>query len=284
MVRVRLITLGVLALACAYVWLIPNPGQATAAPGELSVTFLNVGQGDAILIETPDGIQVLIDGGRDATVLRELSREMGAFDRTIDMIVATHPDMDHIGGLVDVLARYDVAQILLTENESDTAVSDAFQEGSRSEGAERIYARAGQEFALGASTTLRVLFPRSDPSALEANDSSIVVQVSYGDFDVLLTGDASSRIEEYLVTTYGDSLKSEVLKFGHHGSKTSTSDFFLGAVAPEYGVVSAGADNTYGHPSQDVLDSAEEYGVSVVETKDGAMTFLSDGEGYEVRR
>ena len=286
MVRVRMMVLGALMIVCAYVWVLPYLGEASATgvarSDEFTVTFLNVGQGDAIRIETPDGVQALIDGGRDGTVLRELARELGAFDRTIDLVVATHPDMDHIGGLVDVLDRYEVATILRTENESDTATSRAFTERAEAEGARIVMARAGQEFQLGARVTLRVLFPASDPTRMESNASSIVVQVSYGEFDVLLTGDAPSRIEEYLVTTYGDTLQSEVLKLGHHGSNTSSAPFFLGAVAPQYGIVSAGTDNDYGHPHAEVLDTAAEYGIVVLETKNGTVMITSDGDAFQV--
>lgn len=274
-IRIRSLVLCVLGIACAYVWTLPHLGYA--ADSEFTITFLNVGQGDAILIETPDGIQVLIDGGPDGSVLRELSRELGRFDRTIDMVVATHPDADHIGGLVDVLARYEVDTILLTENETDTPVSDQFRARVEAEGAEVVHARAGAVFALGASTTMRVLFPRSDPSAMESNASSIVLQVSHGEFDALLTGDAPSRIEEFLLTTYGDALRSEILKFGHHGSNTSSSDAFVAAVSPEFGIVSAGKDNRYGHPHREVLDIAAAHGVTVLRTMDGAITFVSDG-------
>ncbi len=245
----------------------------------LTVAFLNVGQGDAVYIETPDGVQVLIDGGPDSAVLRELPTVMPWWDRSLDMIVATHPDKDHIGGLVDVLTRYDVGAIIRTENESDTAASSAFVLMAAEEvGAITHYARAGDTITLGASTRLTVYSPASDPTAWESNQSSIVARLTYGGIDFMLTGDAGVGIEVYLVDTYGSVLQSEVLKLGHHGSDTSTSEDFLRIVAPRYAVVSASIDNRYGHPHGEVLKRVRDFGTRVVSTAEqGTVVFKSNG-------
>ena len=278
----RWIVLSTLLLCTSFVWLLPYTGEASRRT-ELTVTFLDVGQGDAILIETFDGIEVLVDGGATNQVLAELAATLGSFDRTIDMVVATHPDADHIGGLVGVFERYDVASVLLTENESDTSVNDAFRERVVSEGAEVFIARQGQHIALGASTTLSILYPDANPTDMESNASSIVAKLSFGETDVLLTGDAPASVEALLVARYGDALESEILKFGHHGSRTSTSESFLAAVDAVHGIVSAGAENKYGHPHAEVIDRALEYGLSVWETSDGRVTFVSDGTTVRVR-
>lgn len=279
---IRAVIIAILSLLALAVWL---PQVGTAAPAaELRVTFLNVGQGDAILIETPDGIEVLIDGGPNGAVLREIAAVLGAFDRTIDMVVATHPDADHIGGLVDVLERYDIETIMLTENESSTAVNDAFQERVRHEDATLVYARAGQTYALGASTTMMVLFPEENPADLETNESSIVLKLSYGATDVLLTGDAPKSTEAQLIERFGQTLESEVLKLGHHGSRTSTGEEFLAAVQPEYGIISAGRDNRYGHPHAEVLDALQVYGVVPVSTAAGRVTLVTDGHEIDIEQ
>ena len=244
----------------------------------LSVHFLDVGQGDAIFIETPDGTQVLVDGGPDSSVLSALAGKMSFFDSHIDMVIATHPDTDHIGGLRDVLASYEVATILKTEHEGDTASARAFATAVSQEGAEVIYARRGQEFTLGASTTLEVLFPETDPSAMETNTSSIIVRIVYGDTAFLLTGDAPKSIEEYLVLVEGEHLQSDVLKVGHHGSRTSTSELFLNEVQPEIAVISASKDNRYGHPHVEVTDALFNARVETFSTaEEGTITLTSDG-------
>lgn len=246
--------------------------------GELSVTFLNVGQGDGIFIETPEGVQILIDGGPDAAVLRELGKVMSVWDRSIDVVVGTHPDKDHVGGLVDVLKRYKVSQVLRVDNRSDTAASKAFDRGVDGEGAAVAYVTPGQVWTFGASTTLTILSPLGDERQWESNAASIVAQLRFGDVEFMLTGDAPTGIENYLVSRYGDALESDVLKLGHHGSRTSSGEDFLAAVRPQYAVVSAGLDNSYGHPHSEVLERVAVVGSTILSTaEDGAVTFKTDG-------
>ena len=244
----------------------------------LVVSFLDVGQGDAILIETPDGFEMLIDGGPNAAVLRELSKERSFFDREIDVVVTTHPDLDHIGGLVDVLKRYKVQTILRTENKNDKSAAEAFAAAEEKENAEEILADAGQVLQLGASTTIQIFSPTGDERQWESNASSIVLRVVYGNTSFMFTGDAPQEIEDYLVKTYGAQLDSDVLKLGHHGSKTSSSDAWLDTVTPQHVVVSAGLDNKYGHPHQDVMQRVFARNIQSSHTgTDGTITFYSDG-------
>ena len=249
----------------------------------LTVAYLDVGQGDATLIESPDGKQVLIDGGRDGKVLRGLPRVMGYFDRTIDMVIATHPDSDHVGGLIDVLKRYEVKTILMTNNETDTPAFESFKHAVEREGATLIEAKRGQVFDLGmgpsGSTTLTILFPDRDVQNLESNTSSIISKLSYGDADFMFTGDSPSSIETHLVEIDGTSLESEVLKLGHHGSRTSTDQLFVEAVHPLYGIISAGKDNDYGHPHKEVLEILRVHNVPTKNTADlGSIVAESDGQ------
>lgn len=251
--------------------------------GLLTVAFLDVGQGDSIYIETPDGVQVLIDGGPDRKVLTELAKVMPLFDRSLDVIIATHSDKDHIGGLLDVLSRYTVLNIVRTENKNDTSVTDIFLALAEVEEGKLHIARAGQQLELGASTTLAILSPLGDPREWESNASSIVAQLQYGETAFMLTGDAPVGIEDYLVDSYGSLLVSDVLKLGHHGSKTSSGEKFLEMVLPAYGIVSAGKDNRYGHPHLEVLERVAAAGVEVLNTATaGTLIFKSDGKSVWV--
>ena len=273
---IRLATILVSLIASAAVWL-PSLGSVDAS-GYLQVHFLDVGQGDAVFIQTPDGIEILIDGGANSGVLSELSKHMSFFDRDIDMIVGTHPDKDHIGGLVDVLERYNVSSVLTTENESDSAAYNAYATAVQAEGATVTYARRGQVFTLGASTTLEVLFPETDTTDMESNAASIVLQLRYGETEVLLTGDSPKRIEEYLVLTQGEHLQSDVLKVGHHGSRTSTAQMFLEEVDPQFAVISAEKNSRYGHPHVEVTDMLFNQRVKTYSTaQEGTVSFLCDG-------
>lgn len=251
----------------------------------LTVSFLEVGQGDAILIEGPTGIDILIDGGRDRSVVRELPRVMGALDRTIDMVVATHPDADHVGGLPDVLSRYRVSYVLTPGRDAESNQNARFLDAvSKEQGAVLMHAKEGMRIHLGDGAYAEVLHPEDNVEKLrDTNDASIVMRVVYGDTEFLLTGDAPMWVEDRLVKEYGEMLRSDILKAGHHGSKTSTGDAFLGVVDPEVVVISAGKDNSYGHPHAEVLENIFESGATAVSTAEiGTITFVSDG--IRVRR
>jgi len=167
----------------------------------------------------------------------------------------------------------------MSENISDTSTARRYFLAVDTEQAEVVYARTGQEFALGEFVKLVVLYPESAVADMESNASSIVLQLVYGETEVMLTGDAPKRIEEYLVLTNGEHLQSDVLKLGHHGSRTSTSELFLQEVNPTHAVVSAEKDGRYGHPHVEVTDLLFNYGVETYSTaEEGTVTFESDGK------
>lgn len=281
----RAISLTVLALMAVLVWW---PGlfegdislrTDVCDPAQLCVVFLDVGQGDGIFIQSPGGVQMLIDTGRDQSVLRGLGDVMSFSDREIDYLLLTHPDADHIGGASDVLERFVVSQVIRTENESDTSLWESTEQMIEVEGVNVTMARRGQAFDLGSGVKLEILFPDTDPSSMESNTASIVAKLVYGDTAFMLTGDSPKSIEEYLVLVEGEHLQSDVLKAGHHGSRTSTSDLFLAEVDPDYAVISASRDNSYGHPHLEVTDALFNYGVETFSTADsGHVVFWSDGK------
>lgn len=250
----------------------------------LTVSFLNVGQGDAILIESPTGVQVLVDGGRDRSVLRELPKVMGPFDRTIDLVVETHPDADHIGGLPYVFDRYRVGQYVGPGISVETPAAAAFLAARVNERElVSLVAERGQRLLLGGGAYIDVLYPDRGVSDLESNTGSVVLRVVYGDTSFLLSGDAPDEIENWLVLLDEASveveLDSDVLKAGHHGSNTSTSLAWLAAVSPSVVVVSAGKDNSYGHPHKQVVERIADSGAKLHQTsEEGTIRFISDGQ------
>ncbi len=244
----------------------------------LSVSFLDVGQGDAIFIQSPSGVQVLIDGGKSELVLQELSRVMPFYDKSIDMVIATHPDLDHIGGLPFVYDAYEVGTSVDTGVESDTGAYEGYKERRIRENSEYVIARRGQMFDLGEGALLYILFPDRNVSTVETNDGSIVAMLVFGETAFMFTGDASKKIEEYLVSLDGPALQSTVLKAGHHGSKTSSSGLFVRTVSPKSAVISASKSNSYGHPHKEVLDTFSTFDIEVFSTAEtGTITFISDG-------
>lgn len=254
----------------------------------LTVSFLNIGQGDAVFIDAPSGRQVLIDGGPNRQVLRELSNVMPWYDRTIDVILATHPDADHIGGLPDVLARYRVGLIVESsvkdEEGTDAAALKRAAAQEVSENARRLVAQRGQVIELGDGAYIEILFPDRPVPDIETNTGSIVARLVYGDTSFMLTGDSPQSIEKYLVKLDADSLKSDVLKAGHHGSRTSSNELFVGFVSPEYAVYSRGCDNSYGHPHDEVVALFKKFEILTLDTcTDDTITFVSDGRNVERR-
>lgn len=247
----------------------------------LRVSFLDVGQGDAILLQGPTGIAVLVDGGPNRSVVRELPRLLGPLDRHLDMVIETHPDKDHIAGLADVFEMYKVDAFMNPGLPSDTDVyARLVVAASSEEGLTTYTARRGQRIHLGGGAYADVLYPNKDVSRLRAtNDASIVLHVVYGDTSFMLTGDLPSTIEDVLVHTNSSGvLRSDVLKAGHHGSKYSTDALWLETVQPQTVVISAGKGNTYGHPAPEVLARVRAAGSRIVSTADsGTVTFESDG-------
>jgi len=275
LLTIRGIIIFFLGLTTVLVWCVAPAPQTSNL---LAVRILDVGQGDAVHIMTPDGYEMIIDGGPDTSVLRELSKNRSFFDRHIDVMIATHSDTDHVSGLVDVLKRFEVDLILESEVEHDAPAAVMFAETAGAEGARLITAQAGQTIQLGASTTVRILSPKGDVSNWRSNTASIILQVQYGDTEFMFTGDTPKSIEDWLVENHGDTLESEVLKLGHHGSDTSSSGLFLDTVDPEFAVVSAGGDNRYGHPHREVVERVSERNITLLETsKAGSVIFLSDG-------
>lgn len=278
--KAQLGTLAIFIIANFFIW---NALLAEERGGELKVAFLDVGQGDAVFIEAPSGNQMLVDGGPGKKILAELNKIMPVYDRTIDIIVATHPDKDHIAGLIDVLSRYQIDFVLMTEAISESATFAAFEKAVEQSGAQVIRPRRGMIVDLGAGADFKIIFPdRALIGQTDTNEGSVVGQVEYGQTATFLTGDAPVSIERYLVLLEGDNLQSDILKVGHHGSRTSSSAEFLAAVAPTFAVISVGAKNSYGHPHQEVLDKLKNAGAEILRTDQlGTIIFTSDGQSFK---
>lgn len=251
-----------------------------AAPG-LHVSVLDIGQGDSILVEGPTGVQMLVDGGPDRSVLRELPKVMRLFDRSIDLVVETHPDKDHIAGLTDVLARYSVSYFMSPGIPGSTAIAKGLSEAVANEPDARTFiARRGMRIHLGGGAYADVLYPDRDVSNGPTNDGSIVMRVVYGKTSFMLTGDAPMSVEEHILMldAHDGALPTTVLKAGHHGSKYSTGDAWLAALAPKMVAISAGKGNPYGHPNPEATERIKKEGARVLSTMDlGTMRFISDG-------
>ncbi len=234
----------------------------------LEVCFFDVGQGDSIFIESQQGRQILIDGGPDNSVIKKLESKMFFWDRTIDLVVLTHPDKDHLFGLIEVLKRYKVKNILWTGVNSDSALFQEWQKAVEKEGAKIWIAEKGLGIKMSDSQTLETLYPFDSlegRAVSNLNDTSIVLILDSNGEKVLLTGDASSQTENLLIENNAP-ISADILKVAHHGSKYSSSDDFLKAVNPSVAVISVGENNSYGHPSPEVLARLEDSGINILQT------------------
>lgn len=251
--------------------------------GRLRVSFLDVGQGDAILITTPLGQQILVDGGPSpAALTAALGREMPFWDRSIDLVVMTHPDADHITGLATVLERYQVGTWLDNGSGDEDAVYLACLDLLAEGGVARHVASDGLRADLGQGLTLEVIHPPAEAFAgagASSNNNSLVQRLTWQQISFLLTGDLEAEGERSLLRS-GHDLAADVLKVAHHGSGGSSTGEFLAAVDPDYALISVGADNRFGHPESAVLQRLEQLGsVTVLRTdKQGTVTFVTDGQ------
>lgn len=274
-IKIHLFLLGLVFIGNALIW---YAVFAEDKNGQMTVAFLNVGQGDSVFVESPSGGQMLVDGGPGSSVLSRLAEVMPVFDHSIDVLVATHPDSDHIAGLIDVLKRYKVNYVVMTEATSSTATFAVLSNTILDSGASVIYPHRGMVIELGAGAEFRLLFPDRSMEDVSDNSGSIVGKIEYGKESFLLTGDAPSALEHYLVSIDGENLKSDVLKVGHHGSKNSSSPEFVAAVAPTYAIISVGKSNRYGHPAKEAMDNLLNVGAEMLRTDEvGTIIFKTDG-------
>lgn len=251
---------------------------------KLTVDFLDVGQGDSIYIKAPNGREMIIDGGPDRKVVSELGSVMSFGDKSLDVVLATHPDADHIGGLPYVFDSYKVSAYVDNGVVSDTQTFKTLEDKIKAEGALRAKAFRGMKIILDEKdgVVLNILSPYMDTSNLkDTNTGSIVTKLSYGSSTFMLTGDAPMNVESYLVAHDGIDLKSDVLKVGHHGSKTSSLESFVKIVSPKFAIISSGLKNRYGHPHKEVLDLLNKLGIKILRT-DGEGTIKCESDAVSV--
>ncbi len=242
--------------------------QIISESRELTVRVLDVGQGDAIFIRTPYHQSILIDGGPDDRTQRQISRLLPLFDRTIDLMILTHPHADHVRGLVPILDRFDIRQVYISGRSNASGEYDAFESavGARAIRQESIW--KGKRIVFGADLSLDILAPLRDEREVtddDLNNSSVVGMLTFGSHRILLMGDAGEPVERELMRR--DLLRDvDVLKVGHHGSKYASMSEFLKRVSPEFAIISSGKGNDYGHPHHQVLDRLADAHARVLRT------------------
>lgn len=276
--RVLFIGLAVVVLGIVFISLFDSRKN-------LEVIFFDVGQGDSALIKTPYGQNILIDGGVDSSVLKGLGQNLSWYDREIDLMILTHPHDDHVTGLIEVLDRYEVKKILHTGVEHNAPNYLKWLEVIKSKEIKIVIADKEQKINLGEDCYLEIIYP--DKSFLNKdvnnlNNTSIVARLIYKENSFLFTGDIEKETEERLANK-NISLKADVLKVAHHGSDTSSMEYFLQRVNPSVTVISLGEDNDFGFPSRRVLMRLKKEGIKILRTDiDGSIRFVSDGKKIEL--
>ncbi len=227
------------------------PGSGSLSDADVAIHIIDVGQGDAAFIENGDN-DILIDAGpgSDTPALLEYLDRLGVTE--IEYAFFSHPHEDHIGGADDVINHYKVENVVMPDYYENTACYRKLMEAVDFEGSDLIYSCSGDKFVIG-DITVEIFSPGPRYKPDDANGVSLIMKVSYGDIDAMFTGDAEVKNEEFVLKNYPDKLDCEILKVGHHGSSTSTSEEFLYAVSPEIAVISVAEDNSYGHPHIETL-------------------------------
>lgn len=261
----------IMALIANYILTLPD--------GKLHVYFLDVGQGDAALVRTPLNKYILIDGGPDDGVLRGMGGVLPFYVHDIELVILTHPHPDHVNGLVEVLKRYKIGTVLMTGISYDYAGYTAFLDILARNKISVIFAN-GSDFQFG-GVTFDIIYPLSSlqgRSFENVNNSSIVFRLIYGESEFYFSGDAERPEESQILTTNVD-VKADVLKVGHHGSRTASSPELVELIHPDYAVISLGADNSFKHPHSETIKTLSEDNIKILRTDFlGTIEFESDGE------
>lgn len=249
--KILWLVLGMLVLVDFFVWL----AIFESVPSQkIKVDFFDVGQGSAIFLSAPGNNQILIDGGPSDAILTKLGENLPLFDRKIELLILTHPDADHLDGLIEVLKKYDVGAVLETGAEDGSANYLFWRELLEKKNVPVVYAYLGQEIKID-DLEIKILAPAvkiAEKSQKSANNSSVVGKIIFGENSFLFTGDAESAEEAQLILN-NINLRSDILAIGHHGGKNSSGQDFLAAVSPGIAVIQVGKNNRYGHPAQETL-------------------------------
>jgi len=246
---------------------------------KMTFAMLDIGQGDALFVESPSGIQMIVDGGPIHSILAPLSKVMPLYDKKIDVLMITNPDADHIGGFIDILKNYEVSYIIEPGTFNKSKTYQSVENLIKEKGIKKIIAQKGMVLDLGSGVKDTILFPDRDVSKWSTNDGSIVSRLTYGNNSIMLTGDATKMTEAIVLSeNSAQFLKSDILKIGHHGSHTSSSQSFVQAVSPTYALISDAKGNSYGHPHQETLDTLNSFGIKILKNDLlGTIIFKSNG-------
>ncbi len=258
-----------------------TPREPTVVEGELKIHFLDVGQADCILVMSEDEVMLVDTGDRDTDYTNKIInylKDLGI--DTVDYLVLTHPDSDHIGGAPEIINEFTVEKCIMPDYTKTTKIFESTLDALEEREVEVVAPTVGEVFTVG-EASCKILAPLKDYE--DCNDASVVIRLDFGERSVLLTGDAEKESEADIAATYSAAdLKVDVLKSGHHGSRTSSSSGLLDKADPDYAVISCGEGNSYGHPHVETVDRYDEYGITYYRTDiSGTIILTTDGVSLE---
>ena len=278
-IKKKVVTLTIVSLMAAnvFVW----ASVALAGEKNLVIKVYDVGQGDSIFIKTPDNYKILVDGGPTNKVVDYLNKDLGLNDRTLDLVVLTHPQADHMFGLIETLKRFGVKKVITSDVTNPTSMYKLWIDTLIASHLQPEYIYAGESITLSDNVSLQILSPKQQkPIVTDLNQAAVVIKLSYGNFDMLLTADADQQVQPYTSNTS----HVEVLKVPHHGSKTALREDFAKELNPDVSVISVGIKNFYGHPNPNTLELLKNTSKKVLRTdQNGTVTFVSNGQTWYTR-
>ncbi len=244
---------------------------------KLHIKVLDVGQGDSIFIRTPSGYKILIDGGPDNKIVGLLGESLPLWDKTLDLVVLTHPQADHMTGLIEVAKRYQIKTLWTSYSVNNTQVYKEWEKVVSERHLHQVHVWAGDKIIFPDGVDLNVIWPRSVQPYTDLNTTAIVIKLDYKNFDGLLTSDADEQVQPYTSSTS----HVEFLKVPHHGSKTAIDENYLAKLSPDISVISVGAHNRYGHPNPELVKLLDSARTKVYRTdQNGTVEIVSDGESW----
>lgn len=268
-------TMIIVALGCVLVvQILPTPPL---------VTFFNVGQGDAALVQDGSGHTILIDGGPDNTIMQELPRKLPWGQHSLDVVILSHSHSDHLAGLVSVLKKYKIKKIIMPRLVNTNGLYKTFINEIKNKNIEAVYPVAGQHYVISQSLSFDILSTGlPEVSEDDINSSSLVTKIKNNNHEFIFTGDATPGIENQLIGSSFD-LSAEVLKVAHHGSGMASNLVFLQKVKPAWAIISVGRNNNYGLPSTETLRRLQSLSIKIKRTDiDGEVDIIPNGPGLSV--
>jgi beta-lactamase superfamily II metal-dependent hydrolase len=264
-----------------FIWFIVyQNANASVKDGQAKLSFLDVGQADCAILNLPNSVQVVIDTGRDATVVSSIASRMPTFDKKIEYIMLSHPDSDHVGGFDAISQSYEIGEVIRSDAQSESKTWQKIVEDIKAKNIREEIVGANDDIYIESTAKFHILWP-NDQASLSSNNKSIIANLSVGKAKAIFMGDAEIEAQSSVMAyAEPEDLMAQIIKVSHHGSTNGLNLDFLNIVKPQFSVVSVGK-NSYGHPAESVLSAYVNLGIQYFRTDQvGTVDFVTNGDGW----